>query len=72
MPVELALLIPRREGLRHSGGAGELMVLEESDGESREKCLALPGAVANASGRKIHAVEPVIAMWLLAPSMSET
>ncbi len=41
-PVDLALIIPRREGLRHSGGGGELMVLEESDGEAREKMLGSP------------------------------
>jgi hypothetical protein len=37
-----------------------------------KKNFAFPGAVAKASGRKMPVVEPVLAIWLLAPSISDT
>ena len=37
-----------------------------------KKRLALPGAVAKAFGRKMLDVDPVFAIWFLAPSMRET
>ena len=72
VPVELFLIVSWRHGFERARWCDKHMGLVEPDGESWEKCFAFPGACESVSGMNTLAVDQVLAMWLRAPSSSDT